>query len=108
MLHDSINKSKSKGWFYGPWNSNVAIPVGYANEGIREKHFHSQMCEIYFIAQGHSVAEVEGTQIQLKEGDILVVEPGEVHSFIESSPNYLHFVIQTPFVQNDKTVLEDP
>ena len=106
MLHDRIDASKSKDWFYGPWNSNVAIPVGYANAGIREKHFHSQMQEIQLIAQGHSIAEVERQRISLTAGDILVIEPGEVHTFIESSPNYLHFVIQVPFVQNDKTMVE--
>jgi quercetin dioxygenase-like cupin family protein len=106
MLHDTIDKLQPKGWFYGPWNSSVSLPIGYANEGIREKHFHSQMYEIYLIAQGQSVAEVEGERITLKAGDVLVVEPGEVHTFVESSSNYLHFVIQTPFVQNDKTMVE--
>lgn len=106
MLHDTIDKLQPKGWFYGPWNSSVPLPIGYANEGIREKHFHSQMYEIYLIAQGQSVAEVDGKRVTLKAGDVLVVEPGEVHTFVESSPNYLHFVIQTPFVQSDKTMVE--
>ncbi len=38
----------------------------------------------------------------LGAGDVLVVEPGEVHTFESSSPDYLHFVIQTPFVAGDK------
>jgi hypothetical protein len=33
---------------------------------------------------------------------MLVVEPGEVHTFTESSPDYFHFVVQAPFVKGDK------
>lgn len=102
MLHNSINKNNPKGWFYGPWNSNLPIPIGYANVGIQEKHLHNQMYEVYLIAQGHSTAEVNGDRIMLSAGDILVVEPGEAHTFIENSPDYLHFVLQTPFIPDDK------
>jgi hypothetical protein len=34
---------------------------------------------------------------------MLIVEPGETHTFIDSSDDYLHFVIQAPFVKDDKT-----
>ena len=37
-------------------------------------------------------------------GDVLVVEPGETHTFLDSSTDYLHFVVQTPFVPGDKVV----
>jgi hypothetical protein len=32
----------------------------------------------------------------LSGGDMIVLEPGEAHTFLESSPDYFHFVIQTP------------
>ena len=60
------------------------------------------MYEIYLVAHGHNVAEVNGKQITLEEGDILVVEPGEVHTFVENSPDYMHFVVQTPLFQTTK------
>jgi hypothetical protein len=28
--------------------------------------------------------------------DVIVVEPGEAHTFLSSSPDHFHFVIQTP------------
>lgn len=31
-------------------------------------------------------------------GAMLVVKPGEVHTFLASSEDYLHFVVQAPFV----------
>jgi len=44
--------------------------------------------------------------VHLKAGDMLVVEPGEIHTFADSSTDYLHFVIHTPFVAGDKTVVK--
>lgn len=104
MIHLTRDENQSKGWFVGPWNSKVPIPVGYANEGIDESHYHTQMYEIYLVAQGQSTAIVEGEMITLQAGNVLVVEPNEVHTFINSSDDYLHFVIHTPFVKNDKVL----
>jgi mannose-6-phosphate isomerase-like protein (cupin superfamily) len=94
-----------KGWFAGPWDSDLAIAVGWADRGVDEPHRHELMTEIYLVARGESVAEVAGQEVLLGVGDMLVVEPGEAHTFISSSKDYLHFVIQAPFVDADKTRL---
>jgi len=102
MIHQTSGKNVAKGWFVGPWNSAVPIPVGYANEGVNEPHHHTQMFEIYLVARGTSTAVVSQQTFQLQAGDMLVVEPGEAHTFSHSSDDYFHFVIQTPFVPGDK------
>jgi mannose-6-phosphate isomerase-like protein (cupin superfamily) len=84
----------------------VPISIGYANQDIDEKHYHAQMIEIYLIARGESTAVVGDKEITLSVGDVLVVEPGEVHTFTKSSANYSHFVIHTPFVSGDKILVE--
>ncbi len=106
MIHRKLETDNPKGWFAGPWNSAVPIPIGYANEGIKERHYHAEMFEIYLVAKGSSVAIVGDAEVQLEVGDMLVVEPGEVHTFMQSSDDYLHFVVQTPFVKGDKFVAE--
>jgi quercetin dioxygenase-like cupin family protein len=106
LIHSSIDTAKAKGWSVGPWNSGVPIPIRYANESINEKHYHSQMFEVYLVAKGCSTALVNAVEVELQAGDILVVEPHEVHSFLKSSEDYLHFVIQVPFVKNDKFLAE--
>jgi mannose-6-phosphate isomerase-like protein (cupin superfamily) len=60
------------------------------------------MYEIYLVALGESTAMVDGEAVLLRAGDLLVVEPGEVHTFLTSSEDYLHFVVQAPFVAGDK------
>ncbi len=96
MIHSKIEKDNAKGWYMGPWNSKIEIPIGYANEGINEKHYHKKMNEIYLVAKGTSKAIVGDGEISLKSGDVLVVEPGEIHTFIENSSDYLYFCNSYP------------
>lgn len=98
--------NKAKGWFFGPWNSSVPIPIGYANDGIDLMHYHEHMYEIYLVAQGSSTVLIDGVKVYLKQGDAIALEPGEVHTFLESSKDYLHFVVHAPFVKGDKVVVE--
>jgi mannose-6-phosphate isomerase-like protein (cupin superfamily) len=91
-----------KGWFAGPWDGDLAVALGFANEGVDEPHFHSRITEIYLVARGSSIIRVEDESIDLREGDALIIEPGEAHTFLASSEDYLHFVIHTPgLVGND-------
>lgn len=100
MRRERINDSP-KGWFAGPWDSTLGVSVGFANEGVDEPHVHSEITEIYLVAKGTSSIRVEGETIELREGDALIIEPGEAHTFISSSADYLHFVIHTPGLAGD-------
>jgi mannose-6-phosphate isomerase-like protein (cupin superfamily) len=102
MIYRKVNKALGKGWFCGPWDSGVPAALGYANAGINEVHSHSGMYEVYMVAVGSSTAVVNGSRVALAAGDMLVVEPGEEHTFTESSPDYLHYVVQTPWLKGDK------
>ena len=91
-----------KGSFAGPWNSGVTVAIGWADRGVNDPHRHNQMNEVYLVARGPSLAEVDGKRIRLRAGDMLVVEPGERHTFIQSSHDYLRFVVQAPCTPRDK------
>ena len=80
----------------------MPVAVGFAGIGVDESHVHDEMFEIYLVARGTSTAVVDGTMIELAAGDLLVVEPGESHTFTASSTDYLHYVVQAPFAQGDK------
>jgi quercetin dioxygenase-like cupin family protein len=45
---------------------------------------------------------VEHETVRLNAGDVLVIEPGEAHSFAASSPEYLHFVVHLPALPEDE------
>jgi len=96
MLIERADASMDKGWYAGPWNSTLGISVGYANGGVDEPHLHNQIAEIYLVSRGTSMVQVEQETVALAAGDMLVVEPGEAHTFLESSSDYFHFVIHVP------------
>jgi mannose-6-phosphate isomerase-like protein (cupin superfamily) len=92
----------AKGWYAGPWNSDLPIAIGYANARIDEPHMHAQITEIYVVARGTSEIRVEQETIRLRAGDMIVVEPGEAHTFLSNSPDYFHIVLQTPALSGDE------
>ena len=106
MRIERVNFSHSKGWYLGPWNSYLPISIGYANEGVDEPHVHSQITEIYLVSCGTCRVRIERETIPLSAGDILVVEPGEAHTFLESSADYFHFVLHTPGRSGDQARAE--
>lgn len=96
MRIERADPTVGKGWYVGPWNSDLTVSVGYANEGIDEPHVHQRITEIYMVARGASEMRVEQETVVLNAGDIIVIEPGEAHTFLTSSPGYFHFVVHLP------------
>ncbi len=102
MRIERADSASAKGWYAGPWNSTLSIAVGYANMGIDEPHVHTQISEIYLVARGTALLRVEQETVSLTAGDMIIVEPGEAHTFLASSPDYFHFVIHTPGLPADQ------
>lgn len=101
MRIEKADTTVAKGWYVGPWNADLDISVGFANEGVNEPHLHRQTTEIYLIARGNTEMRVEQQTITLVQDDIIVIEPGEAHTFLSNSPDYFHFVIHTPTPQGE-------
>ncbi|MDQ2808159.1 MAG: cupin domain-containing protein [Chloroflexota bacterium] len=87
----------AKGWYSELFAAGPVLPaIGFANAGINERHYHRALYEVYLIVRGDSTMILNDQRIRLHAGDVLVVEPGEVHTFVGSSPDYFHFVLQCP------------
>ena len=106
MRIERADSQKMKGWFLGPWNSKLDFAVGYANRGIDEPHVHHQITEIYLIARGEAQIQIEEQTITVQEGDMLLVEPDEAHTFLTTSPDYYHLVIHTPGINETDSAEE--
>jgi mannose-6-phosphate isomerase-like protein (cupin superfamily) len=72
------------------------VSVGFANAGVNEPHLHRETFEVYLVACGSSAMRVEQESLNLAMGDVVVIEPGEAHTLLESSADYHHFVIHVP------------
>jgi mannose-6-phosphate isomerase-like protein (cupin superfamily) len=106
MRLERADPNMMKGWYLGPWNSDLPISLGYAPQGIDEPHAHTRITEIYLVARGTSELRVGDRTVTLTPGDVVVVEPGEPHTFLSSSPDYFHFVVQTPGLQGQEAQAE--
>lgn len=93
MRHLRVPSKLSKGWLAGPWESALPVSLGYAAEGIDEPHVHPHLTEIYLVARGTSRLRVGLETIELSAGSVVIVDAGEPHTFLASSPDYLHFVL---------------
>jgi mannose-6-phosphate isomerase-like protein (cupin superfamily) len=102
MRVETADKLRAKGWYCGPWDSDLEISLGYANAGVDDPHLHRRMSEIYFMARGTAVMRVENESVELAQDQVIVIEPGEAHTFLSSSPDHFHFVIQVPGLQGEQ------
>ncbi len=93
------NTNVDKGWFAGPWDSDLDISIGYANTAIDEPHYHKRTTEIYLFAHGETTMLVDGKEFHFTERSGVIIEPGEVHTFLSCSLDHYHFVIHTPGLQ---------
>jgi mannose-6-phosphate isomerase-like protein (cupin superfamily) len=96
----------AKGWYWGPWNSDLGISVGFANRGVDEPHVHTRMTEIYLVACGSAEMRIETETVALSRGQVLIVEPGEAHTFLASSADHFHFVLQIPGLEGEEARLD--
>ena len=81
------------GWIGGRWNWGTPVGIGYANGALDEPHWHGLTIEVYLVAAGSAVAVIDNAEIPVEAGDVLVVEPHEVRTFISSSADYRSFVL---------------
>jgi len=92
-MHLGKMGTDASGWIGGAWNWGLPVSIGYATAGLDAPHRHERITEIYLVAAGSSVAVVDGVEIEIATGDVLVVEPHEVRSFSASSDDYRCFVL---------------
>jgi len=102
MRIERYSPSNAKGWHLGPWDSSLGISIGFANLGVDEPHLHQRMTEIYMIARGSARMRVNAETVILAESEVILIEPGEAHTFLSTSPDYHHFVIQVPGLQGEE------
>jgi quercetin dioxygenase-like cupin family protein len=64
------------------------------------------MAEYFLLLAGELRLGVGGETLDLVKGDLVVVEPGEAHEVLFSSPDALLLLLMPPPVPNDKVELE--
>ncbi|HDH07280.1 MAG TPA: cupin domain-containing protein [Thermoproteales archaeon] len=58
---------------------NVSLHLAVATGKLRE-HYHKQRDEIYIILEGEGVLTINGKEIRVKPGDVILIPKGSKHS----------------------------
>jgi len=69
-------------------------------------HLHRTMAEYFLLLRGELQLRVADRELAMKQGDLVVVEPGEAHAVIHASRDSLLLLLMPPPVENDKIELE--
>lgn len=90
----------------GP-RSNFAVVQFQAGEDFKA-HYHNIMEENFFILEGEVDIVVDGTIYTLKEGDLIHIEPKEIH-YVKNNSDKIVKMISTlaPYQDADKIEVED-
>ncbi len=91
----------------GPWNSGLAIAVGYISQMDRALHYHHAMRETCVITAGLADVMVEGTVRRVETGAVAIIEAGEVHAWRGASPDFRAILIHEPWVDGDTVAVAE-
>lgn len=98
----------TKGWFVGNFEPTLVktndceVAVKLYQKGDKENaHFHKIATEITVITKGR----VKMFDREFAEGDIVIVEPGDVTAF-EAVEDSINVVVKIPGANNDKYEVE--
>jgi quercetin dioxygenase-like cupin family protein len=101
------NRDGADAGLAGPWNSRLAIAVGYATWADEAPHYHRAMREVCIIAAGGADLMVAGGVRRVAPGVAAIVEAGEVHAWRAASPDFRMVVIHEPWVDDDTHIVAE-
>ena len=108
MKIHNLNDMK-RGWFVGEF-----LPTAFATNSCEaackickkgdyeEKHMHKIATELTLIVKGRVLMN----GVEHKEGDIILLEPGEATDF-KALTDVTNFVVKIPSVTDDKYIVKD-
>jgi quercetin dioxygenase-like cupin family protein len=52
---------------------------------IAPAHIHEDMYELFYVSKGAGMLKVGGKVNKIEEGDVIIVEPGDSHEFLNNT-----------------------
>ena len=71
-------------------------------------HFHKHTREVVYFLQGEGVFLLEAESIPIRDGAVLLIQPGQVHTFTNQGPTpAVFFVVTSPrFDERDRIMIQ--
>lgn len=105
ILKQSIGNQKQ--WIFNDGSQPFQVRVIKAQEIRLVPHIHKAMHEYFYVIKGELTLSVNHQSIDMKEDDLVVVEPGERHVVTQTSDDLLLMLIMPPPVENDKILIKN-
>ena len=102
MIRGVLHK---EGWHLAEAGSPIQVGVKSAVTPFGGKHLHKTMAEYFLLLAGDLRLWVNGETLEVKKGDLVLVEPGEAHQVLQASPDALLLLLMPPPVEGDKVEL---
>jgi len=102
MIRDVLHK---EGWHLAEAGKPIQVGVRSGATPFGGKHLHKAMAEYFLLLAGDLRLCVSGEVLEVRKGDLVVVEPGEAHEVLHASPDALLLLLMPPPVEGDKVEL---
>ena len=83
-------------------NTVDIVVVTISKRHIEPSHLHTVNTEIYYVVRGKLLVNVEGQDIWLNEGDLVLVNPGACHHFETTDEEVMFIAIKKEPELDDK------
>lgn len=112
-------KPRSKRSYEAPWGYGRSI-LGFSEDGCVEvveivmqkgqrtrKHYHMEVTEMFYVASGSAKFFIDGVEYPVREGDFMVVHPGERHVIEAREEGSRIIALKIPGKEEDRYFVRD-
>ena len=78
------------------------VVVTNSKRHVEPSHLHTMNTEIYYVVRGELLVNVEGQDLWLNEGDLVIVNPGACHHFETTDEEVMFIAIKKEPGLDDK------
>ena len=93
---------KKEGWHLAETDLPIQVGVKSADTPFGGRHLHKTMAEYFLLLQGRLRLQVNDEVLEMEQGDLILVEPGEAHQVVHASPDARLLLFMPAPIENDK------
>jgi mannose-6-phosphate isomerase-like protein (cupin superfamily) len=84
--------------------ADIIIPAGVEVK----RHHHPVAEEIYYITAGEGIMTINGASRRVGKGDAIVIEPGDVHKFLNDTKADVHMIVTSTPAWTPDSIIMNP
>lgn len=106
MVEEITDIFKRDDWLTKSKDAQIQIAIKSEKSKRARCHLHKTMAEYILVISGSLTIDVDSNKKELNQGDLIIIEPGEVHKIISKSNGLRYLIFMPKFVPDDKEYKE--